>query len=245
MVAKARKSKAKKTTTASKAKAKKTAKTTTKAKSKPTKKVTIKKAIPKKVVAKPKAKVTSKTKPKAATKKLPSKTTAKTKNKPKSLTKSKKSVVVKKDFDLQAEVSGNLIRHKFHPYIPKTNEEYMNDSQLEHFKLILDDWKNELMEEVDETIKELKEAGVRRVPADPNDRASQEENFTVELRTRDRERKLIKKIEDALSMIDDKDYGYCESCGEEIGLRRLEARPTAFLCIDCKTLDEIREKRNS
>jgi len=96
------------------------------------------------------------------------------------------------------------------------------------------------MQEVDQTISEMQEAGVL---ADPNDRATQEEAFNLKLRTRDRERKLIKKIEQALQQIDDKDYGYCESCGIEIGIRRLEARPTAGLCIDCKTLDEIREKR--
>lgn len=133
-------------------------------------------------------------------------------------------------------------KQEFKPYEPAKNEPYMNEKQLEHFRGILEAWKRDLMEEVDHTINEMKEAGL---PADPNDRASQEENFSLELRTRDRERKLLKKIEDALQQIDDKDYGYCESCGVEIGIRRLEARPTATLCIDCKTLDEIREKRRA
>lgn len=133
----------------------------------------------------------------------------------------------------------SMMPYKFEPYEAKKNEEYMNDKQLKHFRNILDTWKKELMKEVDNTISEMKEASVL---ADPNDRATQEEAFNLELRTRDRERKLIRKIEEALQLIEDKEYGYCESCGVEIGIRRLEARPTAFLCIDCKTLDEIRER---
>jgi len=134
------------------------------------------------------------------------------------------------------------IQNKFTPYDLKESEEYMNDSQLAHFRSILWEWKIALMREVDHTITGMKEAGVL---ADPNDRASQEENFNLELRTRERERKLIKKIEAALQQIEDKDYGYCEMCGVQIGVRRLEARPTATYCIDCKTLSEIREKRAS
>lgn len=131
---------------------------------------------------------------------------------------------------------------KFTPYQPAKDELYMNEKQRAHFSKILDSWKRELMEEVDETISELKEASTS-VLADPNDRATQEETFSLELRTRDRERKLIKKIEEALQKIKDKEYGYCDACGIEIGIRRLEARPTANLCIDCKTLAEIQEKR--
>ncbi len=138
----------------------------------------------------------------------------------------------------------SMISYKFEPYKTKKNEEYMNDKQLAHFRMILNKWKGDLMREVDNTINELKEASVT-VLADPNDRATQEETFNLELRTRDRERKLIRKIEEALKQIDAKDYGYCETCGVEIGIRRLEARPTAVLCIDCKTLDEIREKRTA
>ena len=116
----------------------------------------------------------------------------------------------------------------------------MNDQQLSHFENILETWKQELMLEVDNTIIEMKEADIL---ADPNDRATQEETFNLELRTRDRERKLIKKIEAALKKINEQKYGYCDTCGVEIGVRRLEARPTATLCIECKTLSEIREKR--
>lgn len=137
-----------------------------------------------------------------------------------------------------------MMPYKFEPYQLKKDEVYMNDNQLSHFRGILEAWKRELMKEVDNTIIEMKEASVT-VLADPNDRATQEEAFNLELRTRDRERKLIRKIEEALQQIDDKEYGYCESCGIEIGIRRLEARPTAVLCIDCKTLDEIREKRTA
>lgn len=129
----------------------------------------------------------------------------------------------------------------FKPYKPKKGEEYMNEKQEEHFREILNAWKRELMEEVDRTVDHMKDEAANF--PDPNDRATQESEFSLELRTRDRERKLIKKIEDTLNLIDNHDYGYCESCGVEIGIKRLEARPTATLCIDCKTLDEIREKQ--
>lgn len=129
----------------------------------------------------------------------------------------------------------------FVPYEMADGEEYMNDDQLEHFRQILLKWKQELMEEVDRTVQHLQEDANNF--ADPADRATQEEEFSLELRTRDRERKLIKKINEALSDIDEGDYGYCESCGIEIGIRRLEARPTATLCVDCKTLAEIKERQ--
>ncbi len=129
----------------------------------------------------------------------------------------------------------------FVPYEIADGEEYMNDEQLEHFRQILLKWKQELMEEVDRTVQHLQEDANNF--ADPADRATQEEEFSLELRTRDRERKLIKKINEALNDIDERDYGYCESCGIEIGIRRLEARPTATLCVDCKTLAEIKERQ--
>ncbi len=129
---------------------------------------------------------------------------------------------------------------KFTPYEEKSGEEYMNDDQVAHFRQILDDWKSLLMAEVDRTVHHMQDDAANF--PDPNDRATQEEEFTLELRTRDRERKLIKKIEGSLNDLEKGDYGYCESCGTEIGIRRLEARPTANLCIDCKTLAEIREK---
>ncbi|MBA3563697.1 MAG: RNA polymerase-binding protein DksA [Gammaproteobacteria bacterium] len=117
----------------------------------------------------------------------------------------------------------------------------MGEAQREHFRAILRAWKRELMEEVDRTVHHMKDEAANF--PDPNDRATQESEFSLELRTRDRERKLIKKIDEALATVESGDYGYCESCGVEIGVRRLEARPTATLCIDCKTLDEIREKQ--
>jgi DnaK suppressor protein len=129
----------------------------------------------------------------------------------------------------------------FKPYKPKRGEEYMNDKQIEHFRQILLAWKRQLMEEVDRTLHHMQDEAANF--PDPNDRASQESEFTLELRTRDRERKLIKKIDESLLHLDSGDYGFCETCGIEIGIRRLEARPTATLCIDCKVLDEIREKQ--
>lgn len=127
------------------------------------------------------------------------------------------------------------------PYQQKKSEAYMSDDMKAHFHSILMSWKQELMEEVDRTVHHMQDEAANF--PDPNDRATQESEFSLELRTRDRERKLIKKIDEALAMIDADDYGYCDTCGVEIGVRRLEARPTATQCIDCKTLDEIREKQ--
>ncbi|OGO96121.1 MAG: RNA polymerase-binding protein DksA [Coxiella sp. RIFCSPHIGHO2_12_FULL_44_14] len=138
--------------------------------------------------------------------------------------------------------SKNLTSLSFTPYKLQKGEEYMNEKQLDHFRKILNDWKKQLMEEVDTTVVHLKEEAASY--PDPLDRASQEEGFNLELRTRDRERKFIKKIEQALDAIDEGEYGYCEDCGAEIGIRRLEARPTATKCIDCKTFEEIREKQS-
>lgn len=129
----------------------------------------------------------------------------------------------------------------FKPYLSDEREDYMNEAQLEHFRRILENWKDDLMKEVDRTVHHMQDDAANF--PDPTDRATQESEFSLELRTRDRERKLIKKIEESLSEIESGDYGYCEACGVEIGIRRLEARPTATLCIDCKTLDEIREKQ--
>ncbi|WP_269620795.1 RNA polymerase-binding protein DksA [Zhongshania sp. BJYM1] len=129
----------------------------------------------------------------------------------------------------------------FVPYVEKKGEEYMNDNQKEHFRQILLTWKSELMEEVDRTVSHMKDEAANF--PDPADRATQEEEFSLELRTRDRERKLIKKIDSTLNLIDEDDYGFCDTCGVDIGIKRLEARPTATLCIDCKTLDEIKERQ--
>ena len=127
------------------------------------------------------------------------------------------------------------------PYQEKPNEEYMNAEQLEHFKKILDAWRVQLREEVDRTVTHMQDEAANF--PDPVDRAAQEEEFSLELRTRDRERKLIKKIEKTLQLIEEDEFGFCKSCGIEIGIRRLEARPTADLCIECKTLQEIKERQ--
>ncbi len=129
------------------------------------------------------------------------------------------------------------------PYTLKKGEEYMNPDLVEHFRNILLAWKRDLMQEVDRTVHHMQDEAANF--PDPNDRATQESEFSMELRSRDRERKLTKKIDESLMMLDNDDYGYCEACGVEIGVRRLEARPTATQCIDCKTLDEIREKQMS
>lgn len=131
--------------------------------------------------------------------------------------------------------------NSFKPYKEKKGEEYMSEGQIKHFTDILNAWKMELMSEVDRTVGHMKDEAANF--PDPADRATQEEEFSLELRTRDRERKLIKKIDDTLDLISSGEYGYCETCGVEIGLRRMEARPTATQCIDCKSLDEIKEKQ--
>lgn len=127
------------------------------------------------------------------------------------------------------------------PYTPKKGEAYMNAKQLGHFRKLLDDWKADLSHDIDRTVHTMQDEAT--IYADPNDRASQESDMALELRNRDRERKLIKKIDETIAKIDANEYGYCDSCGIEIGLKRLEARPTATLCIDCKTLDELRERQ--
>ncbi|MFZ2855233.1 MAG: RNA polymerase-binding protein DksA [Rhodocyclaceae bacterium] len=134
-----------------------------------------------------------------------------------------------------------LLHKHFAPYVPKKGEEYMNSKQLAHFRTILDTLKQELIQDIERTVHTMQDEAT--VFADPNDRASQETDIALELRNRDRERKLIKKIDETLSCIDNDEYGFCNTCGIEIGLKRLEARPTATLCIDCKTLEEVREKQ--
>ena len=196
--------------------------------------------------AKPKATKSTKataTKPKAtkatkatkaiATKPKATKATRATTAKPKA---------TKRTTDIQnpASSASQLAIYGIEPYKLKKSEEYMNDTQKEHFRAILSSWKMELMEEVDRTMSHMKDEAANF--PDPADRATQEEEFALELRARDRERKLIKKIDGTLENIEQDEYGWCEQCGVEIGIRRLEARPTADLCIDCKTLDEIKEK---
>ena len=134
-----------------------------------------------------------------------------------------------------------LLPKQFAPYVPKKGEEYMSSRQLAHFRTILETLKSELMHDIERTVHTMQDEAT--VFADPNDRASQETDIAIELRNRDRVRKLIKKIDETIALIDNGDYGYCHSCGVEIGIKRLEARPTATLCIDCKTLEEVREKQ--
>jgi DnaK suppressor protein len=127
------------------------------------------------------------------------------------------------------------------PYKAKKGEAYMNPKQLDHFRNVLNEIKLSLSQDIDRTVHTMQDEATAF--ADPNDRASQESDMSLELRNRDRERKLIKNIDKMLARIEAEDYGYCDKCGVEIGLSRLEARPTATLCIDCKTLDEIRERQ--
>ncbi len=129
----------------------------------------------------------------------------------------------------------------FTPYQPADGEEYMNDAQLAHFRKILLAWKEQLLNEAESTKSYIQDESTAM--PDINDRATQEEEFALALRTRDRERKLIRKIDKSLAELENGDYGFCETCGVEIGLRRLEARPTATQCIDCKTLSEMKEKQ--
>ena len=203
-------------------------------KSKVTAKPQVKKTATKsKVTAKPQVKKTA-TKSKVSAKPQVKKTATKSKvtAKPqvkKTATKSKVSA---------KPVSG---LKQFKTYTPKASEKYMSKSQITHFKKILNDWKVELSTELSRTVSHM-QTDVTTY-ADPNDRASQESEMALELRNRDRERKLIKKINETLKNIDEDEYGYCMGCGEEIGLNRLQARPTATLCIDCKTLQEIKEKQ--
>jgi DnaK suppressor protein len=127
------------------------------------------------------------------------------------------------------------------PYIARRGEQYMNKVQLEHFARILQNWKRDLMVEVDRTVLHMKDEAANF--PDPNDRATQEEEFSLELRTRDRERKLIRKIDEALKRIEDGSYGYCLETGEEIGIKRLEARPVATLSVEAQERRERREKQ--
>ena len=138
---------------------------------------------------------------------------------------------------------GNLLSgpRNVQPYIAKRGERYMSREQLQHFRTILQSWKTDLMREVDRTVSHMKDEAANF--PDPNDRATQEEEFSLELRTRDRERKLIRKIEEALERIEDGSYGYCLETGEEIGIKRLEARPVATLSLEAQERRERREKQ--
>ena len=218
-----------------------------------------KKTVKSKPTASKKAAATKKVATKATTKKAAAKKAATKKTAPKKKTATKKAAVTKtvakkatvKKAAARKPAASKPAKRKpasqvgpvpgIAPYKEKRGEEYMNEEQIAHFRDILMTWKRELMEEVDRTVHHMQDDAANF--PDPNDRATQESEFSMELRARDRERKLIKKIEESIRNLDNDEFGYCEACGVEIGIRRLEARPTATLCIDCKILDEIREKQ--
>ena len=152
-----------------------------------------------------------------------------------------KKVVAKKPVAKKPVAKKVVAKKKPSAYKPKKKEKYMSAAMKRHFTAVLLNWKEHLFDEMQKTFAHLKTKG--ETYADPIDRASQEEEFAFELRTRDRERKLTNKISISLDKIKNDDYGWCDSCGDEIGIKRLEARPTATHCIDCKTLDEIKEKQ--
>ena len=171
-----------------------------------------------------------------------------TNKKPVKKVQSKKPVAKKKPAPKRIIKKSNVAtiannKSKIAPYKSKKNEKYMSAAMRKHFIAVLLLWKEHLKEEMQKTFDHLRTKG--ETYADPIDRASQEEEFAFELRTRDRERKLINKIGISIEQIKNDEYGWCESCGDEIGVKRLEARPTATHCIDCKTLDEIKEKQLS
>ncbi len=211
------------------------------------KKVTRKKAAGKKTskkkVAKKKVSKKKVSKKKAAKKKATKKKTAGNKVAKKKVSKKRPASSKKKAARPRRSRSDVLTApiHGISPYQPKRGEEYMSDKQLEHFREILNAWKRELMFEVDRTVHHMQDEAANF--PDPNDRATQESEFGLELRTRDRERKLLRKIDSALARIDDGSYGYCDETGEEIGLKRLEARPVATLCLEAQERREMAERQ--
>ena len=180
---------------------------------------------------------------KKATKKITKTSAKKTVKKApaKKIVKNKAITIKTKQNKVVAKIANN--KSKIAPYKPKKKEKYMSAAMKKHFVAVLLLWREHLKEEMQKTFDHLRTKG--ETFADPVDRASQEEEFSFELRTRDRERKLINKIAVSLELIKQDEYGWCESCGDEIGIKRLEARPTATHCIHCKTLDEIKEKQLS
>jgi DnaK suppressor protein len=244
--AKSRKKTASKSTAATRKKAATKKKVARKA---PAKKVAKKKAAKKKAASKKKAPANKKAvkkkaaaKKKAAPKKKAAKKTAKkapAKKAPAKKKAAKKKTGGKRTRSRSEVLSGPL--HGLEPYKPRRGEEYMSADQLEHFRQILSAWKRELMEEVDRTVHHMQDEAANF--PDPSDRATQESEFGLELRTRDRERKLLRKIDAALNRIDEGTYGYCEETGEEIGLKRLEARPVATLCLEAQERRELAERQ--
>ena len=222
------------------------------AKKKVTKKKASKKKVAKKKVAKKKTgkKVSKKkvakkkvSKKKPAKKKPAKKKVASKKVSKKKVSKKRPAARTKKAARSRRSRSDVLTApiHGISPYQPSRGEEYMSDEQLEHFREILNAWKRELMYEVDRTVHHMQDEAANF--PDPNDRATQESEFGLELRTRDRERKLLRKIDSALARIDDGSYGYCDETGEEIGLKRLEARPVATLCLEAQERREMAERQ--
>ena len=216
-------------------------------KKKPSKKKVAKKKVTKKKVAKKKAtkkkvaRKTVSTKKRASRKKAPSKKRPAIKKKvPASKPERRKLPARKTAARGRKDVLSGPI-HGIAPYKPKRGEDYMSDAQLEHFRKILTAWKRELMFEVDRTVHHMQDEAANF--PDPNDRATQESEFGLELRTRDRERKLLRKIDSAIARIDDGSYGFCEETGEEIGLKRLEARPVATLCLEAQERRELAERQ--
>lgn len=188
----------------------------------------------------------------ASKKKARKKVAAKKKVKKKAVTKKAKKVTkakakvsakpaTKKITRRKASGKDDSLIHGIKRYKAKKSEKYMNAAQIEHFRDILRAWRAELVDEINRTMASIQDETINH--PDPNDRATQEADMSLELRSRDRERKLIIKIDSTLDFVENSEYGFCEKCGVEIGIARLEARPTATLCIDCKTLDEIREKQ--
>jgi len=216
------------------------------AKKAPAKKAAAKKAPAKKAVAPKKAAAKKAPAKKAAAKKAPAKKAvapkkAAAKKAPAKKAAAPKKVAAKSQPKLARAVGELQKFDDFKPYKPGRGESYMSDEQIEHFRGILLNWRGELVDEVTRTVSHMKDEAANF--PDPADRATQEEEFSLELRTRDRERKLIKKIDSTLDRLQNDDYGYCDACGIEIGIQRLEARPTATMCIDCKTLAEIKERQ--
>ena len=206
-------------------------------KKKASKKKASKKKVAKKKVAKKKVAKKKASKKKASAKKVAGKKAAKKKS-------SKKRPAARKKATRPRRSRSDVLTAPIHgisPYQPKRGEDYMSDEQLEHFREILSAWKRELMYEVDRTVHHMQDEAANF--PDPNDRATQESEFGLELRTRDRERKLLRKIDSALARIDDGSYGFCEETGEEIGLKRLEARPVATLCLEAQERRELAERQ--
>jgi len=231
---------------AKKAAAKKAAAKKAPAKKAAAKKAAAKKAPAKKAVAPKKAAAKKAPAKKAAAKKAPAKKAVAPKKAAAKKAPAKKAAAPKKAAAKSqpklARAVGELQKFDdFKPYKPGRGESYMSDEQIEHFRGILLNWRGELVDEVTRTVSHMKDEAANF--PDPADRATQEEEFSLELRTRDRERKLIKKIDSTLDRLQNDDYGYCDACGIEIGIQRLEARPTATMCIDCKTLAEIKERQ--